>query len=203
MANRDTINYVGTTFTVTRTLDSAKIKNATDLYVAGTFLHEVIHAYMATVMLRVKQGVTLANIQAMTYDSLFNEYIDTLTARNAPTLTNQSFPQRYQHNYMQSKLLDAIAEALKTFDDNRIGDDEYYWYIAWKGLFKTDAFEQHWPNFDTWPIVGAPLTTNDSTRGMTYALTPARLLNINNAIYEEKVANNLARGNKPVPGGCY
>ena len=104
---------------------------------------------------------------------------------------------------MQSKLLDAIAEALKTFDDNRIGDDEYYWYIPWKGLFKTDAFEQHRPNFDTWPIVRAPLTTNDSTRGMTYALTPARLLNINNAIYEEKVANNLARGNKPVPGGCY
>jgi hypothetical protein len=204
-ANTDTTAYNSGTgvFTATTTFDSAIAVNATDIYVAGTFLHEAIHAYMISILRRLKAGVTLAQLQAMTYDSLFNEYVDTLVAKNHTQLIATQVNAAYHHNLMADKLVNIIAEALKQFDDNSIGDDEYYWYMAWKGLYYTNAWQQHWPNYANTPIVGAPLTTEDSTRGLKYALTPTRIVAINAAIGHERTADTSARGRKPVTGGCY
>jgi hypothetical protein len=75
------------TFSATITLDSAKAVNGTDLYVAGSLLHETMHAYFASLLYRVKNNVTLSSLQSMSYDSLFSEYVDTLVSRG-PTLLN-------------------------------------------------------------------------------------------------------------------
>ena len=192
-------------FSCAITLDSLIANSATDIYVAGTILHETIHAYMSSLLYRRRNGSgTLAQIQAMSYDSVFNEYVDTLVASNTAQLNAIAIiaPQ-YQHNYMANKLINIIADALKIFDGNSIGDDRYYWFMSWKGLFLSGPWKQHWPNYAGWPIVGAPYTTDDSTRGMRYALTPLRLDSINTSIGNERVANANAKGHPPVPGGCY
>jgi hypothetical protein len=190
-------------FSCTISLDSALANTATDLYVAGTILHETIHAYLKSLLYKIKNGVTLNQIQGMKIDSVFNEYIDSLRIRNLTAIPSILRDRQYDHNYMASKLLEIIADALKKFDNNTIGYDAYYWFMSWKGLYQSKAWKQHWPNYATIPIVGAPLTTEDSTRGLKYALTPQRLDSINTAIGNERLANSNSKGRKPVIGGCY
>ncbi len=190
-------------FSCTITLDSAIAKTATDIYVAGTILHESIHAYMRSVLFRIKNGITLSQLNAMSYDSVFNEFIDSLRVRNNALIPSIIKDLQYEHNFMVTKLLDYMADALKEFDVNMINNERYYWFMTWKGLFNTRAWKQHWPNYATIPIVGAPLTTDDSTRGLKYALTPLRLDSINKSITNERQANSNSKGRRPVAGGCY
>ncbi len=190
-------------FSCTVTLDSAIAKTATDIYVAGTILHETIHAYMKSVLYRIKNGVTLSQLQAMSYASVFNEYVDSLRVRNRALIPTILKDLQNDHNFMATKLIDIIADALKEFDNNIINNDRYYWFLTWKGLFDTKPWQQHWPNYATLPIVGAPLTTEDSTRGLKYALTPLRLDSINTAIGNERQSNANSKGRKPITGGCY
>jgi hypothetical protein len=158
---------------------------------------------MMSLLMRVKSGAILSQLQRMSYDSLFNEFVDTLVSKNSKQLTALSNDTQNDHNYMANKLINSIADALKLFDSNAIANDNYYWYLAWKGLYKTKTWEKHWPNYPNKPIVGAPLTTEDSTRGLKYALTPIRLDSIITVIYNEREANSDSKGRKPVTGGCY
>ena len=139
----------------------------------------------------------------MTYDSVFNEYIDTLVASNRTQLQGLSTNPQYEHNFMANHLLEYLADGLREFDGNAINDERYYWYLAWKGLYATNTWKQHWPNYPSKPITGAPYTTDDSTRGLKYALTPTRIDSINIALNAEYNGYSNARGRKPVPGGCY
>ena len=88
-------------------------------------------------------------------------------------------------------------------ENNAIGVERYYWYMAWKGLDKTRTWRLHWPNYPAVPSSGGPLTTNESTRGMKYALTPQRLDTINRAIKYEELSSHGSKGRKPVLNGCY
>jgi len=205
VAETDSFHYNSNTgvFSVSITLDSVIAHTATDIYVAGTILHETIHAYMASLLYRIKNGVTVGQLQAMTYDSLFNEYVDTLVATNEALLNSAFINSQYQHNYMANKLLSIIADAIGLFEGNTISNTRYYWFLAWKGLYQTEPWKQHWPNYPAQPISGAPYTTDDSTRGLKYALTPSRLDSILSSIYNERVANASAYGHPPAPGGCY
>lgn len=205
VAQTDAYSYNSTTqvFSCTISLDSAIANTATDIYVAGTILHESIHAYLKSLLYRIKNGVTLTQLQAMSYDSVFTEYVDSLRVRNRTLIPTILKDNQYDHNYMASKLLEIIADALKKFENNTIGDDRYYWFMSWKGLYQSKPWKQHWPNYATITIVGAPLTTEDSTRGLKYALTPQRLDSINTAIGNERLSNSQSKGRKPVSGGCY
>lgn len=210
VARTDSFVYNSTTgvFSCAITLDSAIANTATDIFVAGTLLHESIHAYMASLLYRVQGGATsLSTLQGMGYSDLFDTYIDTLVSRNDAQLTAIMYDRQYHHNYMVSQLLNTLAEALKLFDGNAIGNstgnDRYYWYLAWKGLYQTDTWTTHWPNYATLPVAGGPYTTDDSTRGMRYALTPNRLDTIYHAIVNKQNANGSAKGRHPVSGGCY
>ncbi len=204
VANTGSYAYNNATqiFSAIITLDSAKAVNGTDLFVAGSLLHETMHAYFASLMYRVKNNVTLASLQAMSYDSLFNEYVDTLVARGPALINNVLQSPQFHHNFWTSKILAKFAEALQMFDDNTMPDLRYYWYISWKGLFKTSTWEQHWNNYPNLPVTGL-YTTEDSTRGLLYALTPIRIDSINKIIRNEMLANAASKGKKPVAGGCY
>jgi hypothetical protein len=213
-ANAAAANYAYNTttgvFSATIIIDSTVAKNSTDIFIAGRILHETIHVYMKSLLFRIKAGVTFDQIKNMSYDSVFTEYVDSLVAREARRISFiddfNYFGSSQNHNFMANKLIDKIAEGVQKFDDNRINDSEYYWYTAWSGLYKTKQWLHHWPNYysnPNWPIVGAPLTTNDSTRGLKYALTPARLQALNNALTNEDKANNNAKGKKPITNGCY
>jgi hypothetical protein len=190
------------------TLDSADVRNSTDVHLAQAILHENIHAYMMSLLMRRWGGTSLAALEMMTYDSIFTQHIDTLAVSDSAQLHALALSQDYDHNYMQSKLLSLIADAIRLFDRNAINNDRYYWYLAWGGLYGTKPWLTHWPNYNTpppgnWPIVGAPYTTEDSTRGMRYALTPTRLDSIVRVQNAERFSSPTSKGRKPKPGGCY
>jgi hypothetical protein len=195
-------NNATQTFSAIITLDSAKAVDGTDLFVAGSFLHETMHAYFASLMYRIKNNVTLASLQAMSYDSLFNEYVDSLVARGPALLNEVIQSPQFHHNFWTSKILTKFAEALQMFDNNTMPDLRYYWYLSWKGLFNTRTWQQHWNNFPNLPVTGL-YTTEDSTRGLLLALTPIRIDSVNRIIRNEMLANAASKGKKPIAGGCY
>jgi hypothetical protein len=202
-----TFNYdpVDSTFYSMITLNKSIIEKSTDLFTAGTLIHETMHAYMASFLHRVKNNISLSYLQQMGYDSIFQEYIDTLITRSPQLLIAMEDDKEYHHNYWTGKLISKLAEALQLYDGNTIGDFNYYSYLSWKGLFETDVWMKHWSNYrnqPNWPITGL-YTTEDSTRGLPYALTHDRLRRINNIITNEQAANDSARGKKPITGACY
>ncbi len=209
-ATNYTYNTTTGIFSATIILDSTIAKNATNIYIAGSMMHECIHVYMKSLLFRIKGGTTLAQIQNMSYDAAFNEYVDSLVARDSRGLSLQAddafFNGSYHHNYMANKLLMKIAEGLEKFDDSYINNDRYYWFLAWKGLYTTKTWLQHWPNYTSspnWPIIGPPLTTDDSTRGLKYALTTSRLDTIIRSSINEQTSSSNSKGKKPIANGCY
>jgi hypothetical protein len=190
-------------FTAVIILDSTVAKNSTDLFIAGTLLHETLHAYMGSLLFRVAGNVSLAELKQMGYDSLFSRYVDTLITKTPAQLLNELFQDpEYDHNYWAGNIITKIAEVIQVYDNYK-QDFRFYSYLSWKGLYNTHIWKQHWNNYPNLPVTGI-YTTQDSTRGLPYALTPTRLDSIHNiVIYNEFVANNNAKGNKPIPGGCY
>ena len=141
VAKTDSFLFNSTTkvFSCAITIDSATVSKATDIFIAGTFLHEAIHAYMTYLLIRRKNGTTATGYETMTYDSVFNEYIDTLVASNRTQLQGLSTNPQYEHNFMANHLLEYLADGLREFDGNAINDERYYWYLAWKGLYATNT----------------------------------------------------------------
>jgi hypothetical protein len=190
---------------VIRISDSV-VKRSTDLFLSQTIFHETIHAYLTFIIYRLKLYGSQQNIN-LSYGSVFDEYVDSLKGRNVNYLTNLGIAT-YQHNYMADHLLQFFANSLAEFDEDRINDPEYYWYIAWAGLVgHSNAWTTHWPNWSTLPITsGAAATDNSDKQEFSYALTQTRLANIHNAAISEHLADNDSRGKKPAApgsGNCY
>ena len=126
-----------------------------------------------------------------------------------PTLP-ASDTQRYHHNYMANHLINAMADALKDYDNNRVGtaqsSDEYYWLLSWDGLFNTDIFKYFWPNYDpvSLPLPSNPAVDDADKQNLKYAMTTARLIDIQNSNASEVLGDNYALGKKPGSGArCY
>jgi len=201
-----TYDEISKEFEVDIVLDSVTSKNATDIFIANTLFHEVIHAYMTFIWKKLNQGATQQQMDSLKYDQVFNAYVDTLRIRDSlnPYLATLQM-ESIQHNYMADKLLDFLANTIKQFDNNPTTPDKYYWYLAWAGLTRKQVrtWKIHWPNFPTWPPSN-PAPIDDSTRGLKYALTLARIDTICNQVLEnEEKSLPGARGKKPVTGGCY
>jgi|GEM_PF-6261375 len=198
------------TFEADIILDSLTALQATDLFIAANFIHEMIHAYMGYIWFKHHAGATIQQFNNLGYDQIFNNYVDTLLhidsigGNTYPLITNS-----YQHNYMANKLLDRMASILEAYDNSRIPDIRYYWYIIWVGLARKQVKVWYylWPNWngDTpiWPPTN-PSPSEDSTRGLKYALTLSRIDSIyNKVISNEYTANPDAKGKRPIIGGCY
>jgi hypothetical protein len=144
----------------------------------------------------------------MSYDSVFNEYIDTLIARDKRTLYQIEGDNQFDHNYMTNKLVDLLASAIEKFDNSTNANKRNYWYLAWGGLQRTNTWLKYWPNINEydvarrWPPLH-PAPSEDSTQGLKYAFTKERLDTIYNVIRNEQFGLSSAIGKKRIPGGCY
>ncbi len=186
------------------------LAKSTELGMAYTIMHELMHAYLRSLHYRYHYTLNPSLIQSLGYDSLFNSFVDSLLARNtrAGLLSYISGNYQLDHNYMAEYLLDIFAEALERFDSYSISNKRYYWFVAWGGLFKSRPMQMHWPNaYDSipanrWPPRN-PAPSDDSTRGLKYALTISRIDSIRKAVGAEDKGLPTALGRKKQPGGCY
>lgn len=85
---------------------------------------------------------------------------------------------------MADYLINSMSEAIANTDNNRIANKNYYWFLTWGGLEKTNVWKYHWPNYPTWPPSN-PSPGEDSTRGLKLALTLSRLDSIWTALDNE------------------
>ncbi len=193
-------------FEATITLDSSMTHNATDLFVMNTLVHEIIHAYMSYIWGKLTAGATQQQIASMQYDQIFNSYIDTIRkydSLNPQVLLYES--ESLQHNYMSDKLLEYIGNIVKSSTNINNITDRYYWQLAWAGLTRKQVktWKYHWPNFPNWPPLN-PSPSEDSTRGLKYALTLQRIDTIyNQVLSNERYSLIGAKGRKPIQGSCY
>ncbi|MBL7741345.1 MAG: hypothetical protein JNK14_19125, partial [Chitinophagaceae bacterium] len=200
-----TYDPVNHEFEVDIVLDSAIAKDATELYIANTLIHELVHAYMIYIWRKVNSGATATQLDSLSYTHAFNSYIDTLLKKDSLNPNLYLLSEPYHHNYMADQLLDFMASLLENFDSGGINNKKYYWYMAWSGLVRPQVktWKRHWPNHPNWPPSN-PSPSEDSTRGLKYALTLARIDSIYNTVLEnESKSLSGALGRKPVSGGCY
>ena len=109
------------------TLDYSKLKNATNLYVARTMIHEMLHAYLT---LYFQYNTIEAN----------KEYPEVVTAWQASKKPDYN---KIQHAEIERNFVEDIAESLNEFGQ-KIGlisiDKSVYNDLAWGGLdFENDA----------------------------------------------------------------
>lgn len=193
-------------FTDTIILKDSLVMFGTQLAVAQTIIHELIHAYMKSIFHRFFYNSYTANeISGLNIDTLFNVYVDTLLARHTRFNLNNwiSTNTEYDHNFMADKLINQMKEIIAYIDDNR-NSDEFYWVYNWDGLGKTTTLRRYWPNFPAWaPTAGSPAPSNDSTWGLRYAFTEARLDSLSRWANRENKGLSSAKGRPKIPGGCY
>jgi len=197
-------------FHATITLDSATVSTATDLFIANTLIHEMVHAYMLYIRHQFDNGTTTAQLNLLPYNTIFDAYIDTFRVRTVAHSPLTNLGAAFHHNYMTDRVLDFFASTLANYNNNAIADTRYYWYMAWSGLARPQVrtWNYHWPNRDIngdyiWPPAN-PAPSEDSTRGLKYALTLSRIDSIYRKVLENE-GKGLpgALGRKPVPGRCY
>lgn len=132
LLNEDYIN--GTFFT----------NRPTDLSIANTIAHEIIHAYLLSML--KKNGQILTEQEQKDFQAVCNAYEDYLSTKNPDISVNA------QHEYIATSYVNAIAATIKEFHTGSSNysstnlNDQVYTDLAWAGLFKTDIFEEKYPD---------------------------------------------------------
>jgi hypothetical protein len=106
---------------ITTTFDARQMRNASDLSVARTMLHEAVHAYVVTYFANSPQYANAS-------------YPDLVAAYAAAGAANPNIPH---HNFMgQQNWLSDLAWGLQQYGINRGHSlpDQYYADMAWGGL---------------------------------------------------------------------
>jgi hypothetical protein len=183
---------------------------STELIIAQTLTHEIVHAYMKLLFLTYYyNSFSPTQITSMNVENMFDIYVDSMIAIHTYKGLNNwksGNPER-DHNFMASTLLDKFAAGLARIDNNR-NSAEYYWYIAWEGLSKSNTMLQYWPNYTavppnpTWPPSN-PAPNDATTNGLSYALTQPRIDSIRKALFHEAYDTIHAKGRKRQSTGCY
>ncbi len=108
------------TFRITLNLDY--IANGTNLALARTIIHESIHAY----------------IEYMYQDQIFSDLSMALSFLLSADNANDNSAQ---HQLMTEEFVQSIANSLENWDNNRLNDNNYYYYMSWSGgMLTTPAF---------------------------------------------------------------
>lgn len=114
--------------------------SSTKLYRATALLHEIIHAYMLSVVDDYNTYPT--NTPFTDFPELFIAYVSKTRSTFNPTFA--------QHEDMANKYVDAIASALEEYQANTgipstLADKQVFLDMAWSGLQGTDVFNQKFP----------------------------------------------------------
>lgn len=191
-------------FVDTIRINPALLKRASELAIAQSILHEIIHSYLAAIFTRYSYGgYTVSQIKSMSIDSLFTEYVDTLISYHSSLALQdwQNNNPQFDHNFMADKLLERMASALAHVDNFR-NSQEYYWEMTWAGLHRTKTWQFYHSNYPNWPPDN-PAPNNDSTWGLKYAFTTARIDSILTHLYNEQTDTAKAKGRHRITGDCF
>ncbi len=192
-------------YTDTVIINSTSAGTSTELSIAQTLMHEIVHAYMKMIFFAYYySSFNGAQIQTMNVNTMFSTYIDSMMAIHTYSGLNSWNTGNHErdHNFMADKLISIFTSALEKIDGSAIANKRYYWFMAWQGLMSTNTMSQVWPNFPSWPP-GNPAPNDDSTRGLKYALTQSRLDSIRKALFREAYDTAKALGKKRHNPGCY
>jgi len=189
-------------------IDQGVVDSATEIGVAQVIIHEFVHAYLKSLLNRYNWTMNPSQIAALGADTLFSIFIDSMVMRNTRNDLVQwlnADPQK-QHSFMADHVLNSFSEAFKYIDDAR-NSDEFYWLMGWVGLKSSRTINFYWPNYplatpNDWPPTN-PAPSNDSTWGLKYALTQARLDSMRKYNSREFFNVSKAKGRPKQPGGCY
>lgn len=113
------------------TIDSDYAKNATDIEIAKTLLHEALHANMFNELYKIDK---YDNITFDDYPGL-KDYYTRYVNPNGGELYRGA-----QHNIMATHCVDAMAECLQDFDNNVNFSYDHYLALSWKGLHGTKEY---------------------------------------------------------------
>lgn len=126
-------------YSVTFTQDN--YTSATKLYKATALVHEIIHAYILSIVDDYNTYPT--NAPFTDFPELFKIYVN----KTSP-IGNASYAQ---HEDMANKYVDAIASALEEYQWNDTGipsslaDKQVFLDMAWSGLQNTEVFNNKFP----------------------------------------------------------
>ncbi len=114
---------------ITSTFDANQWRNASDLSVARTMMHESVHAYLLTYFANTPQYASFS------YPELVKAYRDLAVAGGA----DANIPH---HNVMGQGWLSDLAWGLQQYGQNQGYNlpDQYYADMSWGGLEASDAF---------------------------------------------------------------
>lgn len=115
-------------------IDSNYLNQATEIAIARTILHELLHAYMISHIDDVNAGNTVDIRQFL----LLWNYIKINTSP-------QGSSEIAQHEYMANRFIPHLKSALKEWHVG-LQSDQYYEDLAWGSLFDTDTFDHFHPN---------------------------------------------------------
>lgn len=105
---------------VTTIFDSGQLKNASDISIARTILHEALHAYLIVWDVNTRRNISQ---QFKEYPQLMSDYINSVDINTA------------QHGEF-SRMIKEIADALQEFGNNRNYNlnRQFYDDLSWGGL---------------------------------------------------------------------
>jgi hypothetical protein len=190
-------------FSIKIFLNTYYLSRSTELNWISTITHEILHAYFRATFRRYFTTFNQAQLDSSRIEDLFDPFIDSMMSRNSQEGLENLFsgdPQ-YDHNFMTKYLINSLADAIEQADGSSIANKRYYWFMAWGGLQETKTWRQHWST-DTWPPTN-PAPSEDSLRGLKYALTLNRLDTITKALFNEQFGTPNAKGKQKIPGACY
>ena len=121
-------------FSYTIKINPTYLATATKMGVARVIIHEMIHAYLLSLIDDNTFVVSNINDQ-YNYNILFNT-IETLKYGN--------LPPSFQHSAMSQSFIPAIRDALQALDNNA-QSQQYYQDLAWGGLQGTPTYLQYFP----------------------------------------------------------
>ncbi|WP_428743463.1 hypothetical protein [Tenacibaculum sp.] len=103
------------------TLDTDLVKEATQLSIAKTLIHESLHAYINLYLDKYDRSKTFEQSIKIYYTKYKND------------------PNLSQHNFM-SQFVEALAYSLSAYDNHQ-QDMSYYTALSWGGLESSDAYK--------------------------------------------------------------
>ncbi|VXB39457.1 conserved hypothetical protein [Flavobacterium sp. 9R] len=125
------------------TVSKDNYTTASDLYRATALLHEIIHAYMLSIV-DDSNYPTTTTPQLTNFPELFKAFVNKRNNTQAAVMA--------QHEDMAKIYVEAIATALEQFQWNETGgipstlaDKQIFLDMAWSGLHKTAVFDKTYP----------------------------------------------------------
>lgn len=156
----NTNTYFELEYSPTIRLNPWVLRNSSNIYIASTIIHEVLHAYIYYMRLQLNNNA----ITAQTFANLFPIYTPLLANYNGVFTISGSISQ---HNVIAANLVNLISAPLHNFHFNSIisnsKKDSIINALAWGGLSKTDTWNLR---SDTSFIKAMNLANRDSSLNM-------------------------------------